>query len=111
MTQSDRWKKRPAVVRYHEFKDELRCLVTGELEPKFRVIFNVKMPKSWSERKKDEFEGKPHQQRPDIDNYLKALMDALSTEDSYIYDVHAIKRWAREGSIELYESERRVAKN
>lgn len=61
------------------------------------------MPLSWSEKRKAEFDGKPHQSKPDVDNYLKGLMDALCDDDSYIYDVHASKFWAREGSIELTE--------
>ena len=103
MTQSDKWKKRPAVMRYHQYKDELHLLVRGDLEPTFTVVFNVQMPKSWSNKKKEEMEGKPHQQKPDIDNYLKAFMDALCVDDSYVYDVRAIKRWSKVGSIELSE--------
>ncbi len=61
------------------------------------------MPNSWSEKVKLNMDGKPHQQRPDVDNYLKSFMDALCIDDSYVYDVHAKKFWAREGSIELTE--------
>lgn len=61
------------------------------------------MPQSWSKKEKELHDGKPHQQKPDIDNYLKALMDALCVTDEYVYDVHCSKYWAREGSIELTE--------
>lgn len=61
------------------------------------------MPNSWSAKRKAEFNGKPHQQKPDIDNYLKALMDALCATDEYVYDVHCQKYWAYEGKIELTE--------
>lgn len=61
------------------------------------------MPQSWNEKKKAAFDGKPHQVRPDVDNFLKALLDALCAEDSYVYDVHAQKFWARKGSIILTE--------
>lgn len=61
------------------------------------------MPPSWSEKKKQAFDGKPHQVRPDADNYLKAFMDALCKDDSYVWDARVIKYWAREGRIELTE--------
>lgn len=103
MTKSDKWKKRPAVVRYFNFKDAINAEFTGTLEPVFKVIFYVPMPKSWSDKKRREMSNKPHQQKPDIDNYLKAFMDALCLDDSYVYDVHAKKFWANTGSIELTE--------
>lgn len=59
------------------------------------------MPNSWSEKKKAQFDGKPHQQKPDWDNLAKAFCDALCADDSYIYDVRAQKYWARTGSIEV----------
>lgn len=61
------------------------------------------MPPSWSAKKKEFYNGKPHQVKPDIDNYLKAFMDALCSDDSYIFDAQAQKFWALEGSIELTE--------
>lgn len=103
MTQSDKWKKRPAVLRYFQFKDDLNTLVKGTLDPRFDVVFHVPMPKSWTKKKKVEYDGKPHQQKPDIDNYLKAFMDALCADDSYVYDAHPEKYWAREGKIILTE--------
>ena len=103
MTQRDRWAKRPAVVRYYDFKDELRRQIKGDLEPRISVVFRVPMPPSWSRKKRADMDGKPHQQKPDIDNYLKALMDALCEDDSYIYDIRAQKYWAVDGAIEIIE--------
>lgn len=103
MTQRDKWKKRPIVERYYQFKDEINLLVRGQLDARFTVVFRVAMPPSWSEKKKAEYDGQPHQAKPDIDNYLKALMDALCVDDSYVYDAHSQKYWAREGQIELTE--------
>ena len=103
MTRSDKWKTRPAVMKYRQFKDDLRSEVRGTLDPRFDVIFRVPMPASWSKKEKIAMDGKPHQQRPDVDNYLKGLMDALCEEDSHVYDVRAQKYWAYEGTIELTE--------
>jgi Holliday junction resolvase RusA-like endonuclease len=63
------------------------------------------MPQSWPEKKKALFDGQPHQQKPDVDNYLKGIMDALCDEDEHVYDAHPYKFWAREGSIVLKEHE------
>lgn len=101
MTRNSSWK--PAAKRYFAYKDELLSHVSGELEPRFMVRFNVPMPPSWSIKKQLLMIGKPHQQKPDVDNYLKAFMDALSSDDSYIYDVRAVKYWAESGSIDLEE--------
>lgn len=106
MTRSDKWKKRPAVVRYFTFKDDLSKLVKGTLNPRFQVTFFVPIPPSWSKTKRAAYDGKPHQQRPDADNFLKAFMDALCVDDSYIYDVRVRKFWTdSDGYIELTEYE------
>lgn len=103
MTQRDRWAKRPAVLRYFDFKDDLKKEIRGNLDPRFDVVFLVPMPKSWSKKEKAAMNGRPHQQKPDVDNYLKAFMDALCLDDSYVYDVHPRKYWAYEGRIDLTE--------
>lgn len=103
MVRSDKWKKRPATQRYWDFKDELLSYVKGNLEPVFEVTFYIPMPKSWTNKMRVEKNGSPHQQKPDVDNYLKAFMDCLCDDDSYIYDVRARKYWAEKGSIELDE--------
>lgn len=109
MTRQDRWTDkdkeigRPAVIRYFRFQDDLLKLITGQLDARFTVVFRIAMPQSWPEKKKEIFNEKPHQQKPDIDNYLKAFLDALCPDDSYVYDVQAKKFWARQGSIELTE--------
>ena len=51
------------------------------------------MPKRWSKKKKKQFEGKPHQQRPDLDNYLKAWKDSVYEEDAIVWNVEATKLW------------------
>lgn len=99
MTQRDRWAKRPAVERYYHFADELREQWEGEVPPMFRIVFMMPMPKSWSKKKRMEMTGRPHQQRPDVDNLTKAFLDALCEDDSYVYHVDAAKHWSEEGGI------------
>ena len=69
----------------------------------FDIDFLVPMPKSWSKKQRAEMMGRPHQQKPDIDNYLKAFMDAMAIEDQYVFDVRARKFWSDEGKIILTE--------
>jgi Holliday junction resolvase RusA-like endonuclease len=64
-----------------------------------KVTFNIPIPKSWSKKKQNEMIGKPHQQRPDLDNMLKALSDAVHDEDAHIWQITVAKYWAITGSI------------
>jgi Holliday junction resolvase RusA-like endonuclease len=48
-------------------------------------------------------DGKPHQSKPDKDNLEKALMDALFTDDSHIWDSRVTKLWGKEGQIIIKE--------
>lgn len=105
MTKSDRWKKRPAVTRYWAFCDQLREQWGDEPLPEaVSMFFQLPMPNSWSKKKKAELAGKPHKQRPDIDNLMKAVMDALCEDDSYIHSVKARKEWSKIGAIVLTEA-------
>ena len=102
MTQSDRWKKRPAVVRYYQYKDDLvfEALAQGfVLSDEVELDFYLPMPKSWSKKKQAEMNGKPHQAKPDIDNLAKAVMDALLGEDSHVWSLRARKFWSSQGSL------------
>lgn len=98
MVKSDTWRKRPAVMRYWAFKDKVRELGI-ELQSPCKAVFYIPMPTSWSERKKKDFDGKPHLNRPDGDNLEKALFDSVFGEDSHMWAFAWEKRWAREGSI------------
>lgn len=104
MTRSDKWKQRKVVMDYRAYGDALRLLLPHyELPERVRVTFYLPMPASWSLKKRVAMNGKPHQQRPDIDNLVKGLLDHLAEEDSYIWHVDAQKIWAENGSIALEE--------
>jgi Holliday junction resolvase RusA-like endonuclease len=106
MTQSDRWKRRPCTERYWTYKDRLVELWGDrELPDTFHVIFTMPMPAGWTEKRKAMFDGKPHQQKPDSSNLLKAFEDCLWDDDSTIWDERATKFWGREGSIYVRELE------
>ena len=102
MTRADRWKGRECVERYWVYKDELRLRLPNYTLPQCLAIeFQLAMPESWSERKKQKFDGQPHQQKPDLDNLLKAWMDCFADSDAYVSEIHARKTWARTGAIIL----------
>mgnify|MGYP005657468903 FL=1 len=105
MTRADRWKKRPCVVRYRAYSNRLReAALLQKYVPANELImqFHIKMPVSWSKKKKEQMRGKPMQSRPDIDNLQKSILDSLfPDEDSAIWKVCASKRWADVGSVTI----------
>lgn len=105
MTRADRWKKRPVIERYWAWCADLRRLWGDRPFPEAgaTLIFRVPMPASWSKKKRAAMDGQPHRQRPDVDNYAKAVLDALHTDDSGVWDLRVVKRWAVDGAIELHE--------
>jgi Holliday junction resolvase RusA-like endonuclease len=98
MTRADRWKKRQSVLKFFAFRDAVKqspawkTLQLLDMDS-FKIVFHVPMPKSWSKKKKVQFEGKPHQQRPDLDNFLKAWKDSVYEEDAIVWNVEATKLW------------------
>ena len=66
-------------------------------EGKMRVEFILKIPK------KGRQVGTPHTSKPDIDNLLKALIEALCPNgDQHIYQVAASKKWGLSNEIIIY---------
>jgi len=91
MVNSDKWKKRPPVLRYFAFKDECKLKKVEVPEAGSHIIFHIPMPKSWSKKKKLKMLGQPHQQWPDRDKLDKALLDAVLNEDSGVWDARVTK--------------------
>jgi len=102
MAQSDRWKKRPATAKYWEFCDHVRAAGVELPESGAVITFILPMPQSWSKKKREQMHGQPHQQKPDLDNLLKALADAVHKEDCRIWNYGSVsKRWGDEGLIAI----------
>lgn len=106
MTIRDKWKQRPVVVKYRAYKDQLNLMAKlkgFELpENGMGFVFIFEMPKSWSKKKREEMNGKPHKQTPDLDNIIKGFWDALAEEDKHLWKVSAIKRWGKESAIIVF---------
>ena len=107
MTKADRWRKRPSVLKFFAFRDAVKDYIYTikklfdeeqgyfhHLEfDTFEIEFHVPMPQSWSKKKKADMDKRPHQQRPDLDNYLKAWKDSVYEEDAIVWRVKASKLW------------------
>ena len=102
MTRRDRWAKRPCVLRYWAYRDEVR-LRRVAVPSRCRVVFVLPMPESWSRAKREAMLGKPHCSTPDLDNLVKGLLDAVHANDAHIHTVHAAKIWGGYGEIRIEE--------
>ena len=111
MTQQDRWAKRPAVVRYIGFQKHLvmLCNIKGltALPNEMGWTFEMPIPKSWSKKKKAEMIGRPHRQKPDLDNLIKGFQDSMTygreDDDSHIDSYLPTRKiWAEIGRIIIY---------
>jgi Holliday junction resolvase RusA-like endonuclease len=105
--------------KYMVWKDDIKILWNAELiklgikpdEFKFSEIksitFVVTIPMSISLSKAQRKEREdridmPHQMKPDIDNMLKAFMDALMKEDSHVHTIGRMtKIWGLHGHIKV----------
>ena len=100
MTRSDKWKTRARVMRYRAFRDDVKRLGIT-VQDGDNITFIMPMAESWSEKKKAAHDGKAHRQKPDLDNLLKALLDAIYEDDCHISALYIEKIWGREGSISI----------
>ena len=105
MTRADKWKKRPCVMRYRQFADDLREAIAKAnfvVGNQLYMEFHIPMPKSWSKKKKAELIGSPHfQSTPDTDNLCKACLDALIDQDCRVWHLEAKKYWSEKGRIKI----------
>lgn len=106
--------KRKRYVKYNNWREELRKECNRVLYfPQTHDVwykFYMPMPKSWSEKKKNQLRFEPHLQRKDTSNLVKALEDALFPDDKIIYDFRASKFWNDFGFIEIQIGGMPVAK-
>lgn len=115
-TYSDKWwktglKSKSAKVReraekirdYYAKVDAIRWLLKNVPKGDEVIIEAVMpMPPSWPLAKRKKMMGQPHQSKPDADNILKWVVDALYKEDSQIHTKMVWKTWGDEGGIRFY---------
>ena len=65
--------------------------------------FVMPIPQSLSKKKQTELVAMPHTKKPDLDNLVKAVLDALNgvayMDDSRISNINASKEYGREPSV------------
>ena len=95
--------------KYTQFKKDMEAL-TGELDttPCKNLVcvsleFMIKIPKSWSKKKRLAGENTYCNNNSDIDNYIKAILDSLNgvyfIDDRQVVEVFAIKKYSNEPRI------------
>lgn len=110
-TQSDKWKKRAPVEKYRGFADLIRLQLNVQgwqkLTPKpeaLCLIFYLSPPKKIEKAcKQAEANDKliVHSQKPDIDNLIKAVLDALYEEDKTVHTIVARKFYRIKPGIKI----------
>jgi Holliday junction resolvase RusA-like endonuclease len=106
-------KARPRVTRtghaympdeYTRQRDDLRRLFgTVDVAPPWRVRVTVarEMPRSWSKKRRAASGGAWCSAKPDIDNIIGAVMDALFPDDAAVVAIEAAKRWGDEHGMTI----------
>ena len=97
---SDAWAPSPSVQRYRTFRDEVRWSGFKIPDPeRTHLIFLLPLPPSWPARQRAEYLGMPHRNKPDTDNLIKALLDAVFLQDAGVWDIRGTKLWWSHGGI------------
>lgn len=91
-SRSDAWNRRKCVMKYRAFCDILRleCKQKGFVISDCEIQFFCEVPKYL---KNKILPGELKRTRPDIDNLIKSVFDALLDEDGCIARVTASKRY------------------
>ncbi|WP_299695565.1 RusA family crossover junction endodeoxyribonuclease [uncultured Vibrio sp.] len=90
-------------MNIHCIKSCIECRLKKVYVPTYgsHIFFHIPMPKSWSQKKRERMDDKPHKQRPDKNNLGKALLDTIYSEDCMVWDSRVTKLWAFVGKIEV----------
>lgn len=97
---------------YEEYVKMCWLAKYGSIQPseqslEMNIVFYLPIPKSVNKKQRAEMlDGRiKHTKKPDIDNLIKSVLDALNgiaySDDSQIIKVTAVKRYAETGSTEL----------
>jgi Holliday junction resolvase RusA-like endonuclease len=96
------WKNGLKLLAKTRFKNPITTPVSMKIE------FFYEIPKSWSKKKKEN--AKWHTSKPDIDNLVKSILDALNgvafNDDSQVCMIQARKQYAAFNGVkvEIYEN-------
>lgn len=73
---------------------------------RLRILFYMPIPSSFSNKKRIELENMPVTKKPDIDNLIKAVMDAINytnlwEDDSHIVKIESEKLYSKEPRCQI----------
>ena len=98
--------------KYTKFKQDMEALISeldttlSEKLVRVEIDFMIKIPESWSKKKKQELNNTYCSNNSDIDNYIKAILDSLNgvffIDDRQVVEIFARKIYSKEGYI-LYK--------
>lgn len=100
-------KRKRRLQKYNAYKIAVRdyCDLNSIVIPESEshIIFYIPVPRSWRPSKKALHHLQPHQSKPDLDNLIKALKDAVMKEDKSVWDYKLTKLWINqdEGYTEI----------
>ena len=103
---NEKERKRASILSaWLAFVDEVKLRRVDVPESNSRVVFLMPMPMSWNRSKQDHMRGQPHRgkkdkaRKNDVDNLIKALLDAVYGEDSGVWDIRPTKIWSDHGGL------------
>lgn len=77
------------------------------------MVFHMPMPKSWSQKRREEQLGKPMTSKPDVDNLMKWILDVLNGiayhDDRYVTSGYFEKKWGYEGKVQISIQEQEMS--
>lgn len=92
-------------AKYRKFKQDLAILWKGPRSGKELTLrFYFPVPESANKKERaDRLKKMMHRFKPDIDNLVKAVMDAIIDADAKIWSIKAEKVWTEDkhGSIDI----------
>lgn len=104
---------KPAAQRYLAYKSRIQWLAKQQIKGAFfptgalevRITFFMPIPKSWSNVKKADALWKYHTKKPDADNMVKGVFDALNkiawNDDNQVAKVTATKVYGDDPGVEV----------
>lgn len=110
MTQRSKWTN-PSAKKYLSYKEQIGYLARTHMKEPINGPISVTLgfyypyPKSWSEKKKKIYRDELPKVKPDIDNAVKGVFDALNKiaweDDSLVTDLMTFKRYSDEPQIKI----------
>ncbi|MDA7028635.1 RusA family crossover junction endodeoxyribonuclease [Bacillus sp. CLL-7-23] len=99
--------------RYLAYKDFIKWEVKKQMKSEpfesgalhVDITFVIPIPKSWSKKKQQQSISTLHTKKPDIDNLIKGVFDALNKiawkDDNQVSEVTACKKYGEKPGIEV----------